>query len=265
MATMKPVYAAVFALAAGTASAETWECSEGAGGPVLVRATTAPPDAPNVGKIAVAGTEYVTTYRVDGFDRRWDFGEETNGRFPFRFVIEPNGDARYSGATTQLYSCKISEAEDSARALTLDDPSSGDRPAVDDPVRKDPTENVTVFTDEDGAHVVTLVRETLRETIDQVIKGNELGGVREQTLEGGGGSEALFGVAGAAFAPNYWIRTRVVDGRQICEKFAVRTNRHARDPVRAAEFAAALFKEPCATTEGRVLTVVRPPPKPVPR
>jgi hypothetical protein len=113
-----------------------------------------------------------------------------------------------------------------------------------DPVRTGPTENVTVFTDESGAHVVTLVRETLRETIDQVIKGNELSGVRERTLSSsGGGREALFGARGAAFTPNYWVRTRVVDGLQICEKFAVRNNRDAKDPARAAAFAAELFKE----------------------
>lgn len=235
----------------------------------MLEATTATSEAPNVGRIAVAGTEYVTSYRVEGFDRRWDFGEQTNGAFPFRFVIEPNGNARYSGTTVQLYSCKIGEAKDSTPALTLADTSSGDRllpPAADDaPVRTDPTENVTVFTDDGGAHIVTLVRETLRENIDLVIKGSELGGVRERTISGDGAREFLFGAAGAAFAPVYWIRTRVVEGREICEKFAIRSNRDGRDPARAAAFADALFSEPCNITEGRVLTLVRPLPKPVPR
>lgn len=140
--------------------------------------------------------------------------------------------------------------------------------AAADPVRTDPTANLSVFTDEGGAHIVMLVGETLRFTIDEVINADERGGVRERTLSSGGGREALFGAAGAAFAPTYWIRTRVVDGRQICEKFAVRTNRVAKDPNRAAALADTLFSESCVTdteTDGRLINRVRPPSRPVPR
>jgi hypothetical protein len=104
---MKSVCALIFALAAIAVHAETWECRDRGNdsGPVLVTAVTATADQPNAGRIAVAGTEISTSYRVDGFDRRWDFGDG------FRFVISPNGDAVYYGSGAQFYSCRLSKKQ----------------------------------------------------------------------------------------------------------------------------------------------------------
>ena len=127
--------------------------------------------------------------------------------------------------------------------------------AAPDPVRTDPTENITVFTADNGTHTVTLVRETLHVNIDQVINAKEYGGIRERNFSNGD-REFLFGAYGAAFADSYWIRTRVVDGRPICEKFAIERKKEAEDPAEAAARAGKLFAESCTSTDGVPKTTV---------
>ena len=110
---MKALLAGVMLIGLSTSAAaqskgETWRCKE-AGvteGPILVIASH---DGGNTGKIQVAGTTQETSFQVEGFNRRWDFGR--SGRaFRFAFVIEPDGSAEYydfpdSSAAQQRYTC----------------------------------------------------------------------------------------------------------------------------------------------------------------
>jgi hypothetical protein len=48
--------------------------------------------SPNSGEIDVAGVTHTSFYSVQGFNRRWDFGNEAN---KFGFIITPTGDGRY--------------------------------------------------------------------------------------------------------------------------------------------------------------------------
>ncbi len=43
------------------------------------------------GEITVSGFTHQTFYAVDGFNRRWDFGDSGQ----YGFIIEPNGDGSY--------------------------------------------------------------------------------------------------------------------------------------------------------------------------
>ena len=43
------------------------------------------------GEVSVAGVTYRATFRVSGFDRRWDFGEG----FAYSFIIRPDGSGLY--------------------------------------------------------------------------------------------------------------------------------------------------------------------------
>lgn len=48
------------------------------------------------GEIEVAGTTFRTSYTVEGFDRRWDWGDSKNKKAArFAFVISPNGTGSY--------------------------------------------------------------------------------------------------------------------------------------------------------------------------
>ena len=47
------------------------------------------------GTIKVAGVEYTASYRVKGFDRRWDFGPKDDDAFDYAFVMRPSGNASY--------------------------------------------------------------------------------------------------------------------------------------------------------------------------
>jgi hypothetical protein len=47
------------------------------------------------GKIAVAGVTQDAVFRVEGFNRRWDFGLLPDGNYRYSFIIKPNGDAAY--------------------------------------------------------------------------------------------------------------------------------------------------------------------------
>jgi len=108
--------------------------------------------------------------------------------------------------------------------------------AVADPVKTDPDPNVTVFTDADGAHVVILVAPSgiLGTPPIQRVMNERRGGQPK------GQSKVHRSLAGPE---NAWItRTRVVDGRTICEVFAQRPYGETAQAERAAE----LFKEPCS-------------------
>lgn len=105
-----------------------------------------------------------------------------------------------------------------------------------DPVRTDPAPNVTVFTDEGGAHVVTLVEATgafFAVDVSKVIDPKNNGRVHQRNV-----ANAIFSLG----HKSYWVRTRFVDGRLICEKFGWRPK---TDEERAA-WADALFKESCS-------------------
>ena len=54
---------------------------------VLVRLTRVTEN----GEVSVAGVTYRAVFRVVGFDRRWDFGEDGN----YAFVIKPDGSGAY--------------------------------------------------------------------------------------------------------------------------------------------------------------------------
>ncbi len=102
-----------------------------------------------------------------------------------------------------------------------------------DPVRTDPTPEITVWTDADGAHIVTLVGAPKdafgvdKQDVLAAARQDELGKVRPR----------------AQFTGHpYWVRTRFVDGRLICEKFGGRP----KNAHKAEEFAKFLFAESCS-------------------
>ena len=75
---------------------ETWRCfaiSDFSKTTVLIELTrrTLESEADGVGVVSVAEMTYPALFRVVGFDRRWDFGDEFN----FAFLIEPSGSGRY--------------------------------------------------------------------------------------------------------------------------------------------------------------------------
>ena len=110
-------------LLAGTASAEEFQCQAGfsweRGDEIVVTAVTDDADS-DIGIIEVAGTLHVTTYEVQGFNHRWDFGPLTDGGgHTYAFVIEPDGTGRYFDfsladedgrvRSSQIYICKQTE------------------------------------------------------------------------------------------------------------------------------------------------------------
>ena len=64
-----------------------------------------------VGTVSVAGTKYDSVFQVDGFDRRWDFGRDSKSdeRWPYSFVIKPDGDGSYYNFTTEATGVKPSQ------------------------------------------------------------------------------------------------------------------------------------------------------------
>ena len=94
--------------------AETWECQEGPsywqqGRPVLVVATIN--DDQKTGSVRVAGTIHPTAYRVEGFNRRWDFGPILNDSLRYVFLITPDGESAYydfafGTSPSQTFFCK---------------------------------------------------------------------------------------------------------------------------------------------------------------
>lgn len=93
-----------------------------------------------------------------------------------------------------------------------------------DPVRTDPTPNITVFTD--GPHVVTLVEPRTKPKIADLI------------------NQKVDGIAGGhmrGLKNWYMVRMRVIDGVLTCEKWALRPKDAADYAARAAE----VFAESC--------------------
>jgi hypothetical protein len=99
-----------------------------------------------------------------------------------------------------------------------------------DLVRTDPTPDITVYTDADGAHIVTLVG---RGNIMKVIDSNLNGAATIKNF-----ANTVFGLGGKT----YWLRTRFVGGRLICEKFGHRPD----DPAKAEAIAKWLFAQSCS-------------------
>ncbi len=94
---------------------ETWECTEQYRSEVLVIAHIN--EGRDTGSIEVAGTVKNAQFKIDGFDRRWDFDPTEDGAFNYAFLIMPNGDGSYydfssvdSGQTvtaSQFYICRL--------------------------------------------------------------------------------------------------------------------------------------------------------------
>ena len=114
----------VGALQAVTTASETWECfdrfaRDGAGPLVMLDGLLRMDNAiPNIGPgtVRLVGLiEHEAQFRIDGLNRRWNFGDEDTA-YDFAIVIEPNGDGSYydfsgvavgeSTSPSQLYSCE---------------------------------------------------------------------------------------------------------------------------------------------------------------
>ncbi len=85
-------------LLAGTANAgETFKCQAGSiwfsGQPIVIVLTV--DDEGKSGTIKVAGVTYTAMYRVQGFNRRWDFRQHDNATFDYAFVMQASGNASY--------------------------------------------------------------------------------------------------------------------------------------------------------------------------
>jgi len=72
----------------GLANAEQWNCYSNPFIDEITVVVTADTNN-NTGVIKVAGTTQKARYSVEGFSRRWDFGDSKK----FAFTIEPDGDA----------------------------------------------------------------------------------------------------------------------------------------------------------------------------
>lgn len=47
------------------------------------------------GTVEVAGTINPTLFRIVGLERRWDWGDDGDGGYPYAFTIETDGTAQY--------------------------------------------------------------------------------------------------------------------------------------------------------------------------
>jgi hypothetical protein len=93
-------------LAAGLARAEDWACYDGSGGGKPLVILTADLQLKQ-GVVKVAGAEHKAKYKVEGLNRRWDFGGK------FSFVIQPDGTGYYydysefkHGTPSQRFKCE---------------------------------------------------------------------------------------------------------------------------------------------------------------
>ncbi len=49
-----------------------------------------------LGEVSVAGITHKASFKIEGFDRRWDFGDESIGDpYLYSFVIDPSGRGTY--------------------------------------------------------------------------------------------------------------------------------------------------------------------------
>jgi len=106
------------------------------------------------------------------------------------------------------------------------------QPALATPTVENPEPHITVF--RDGDHIVTLVGRpdgSARNPILKVLNEDEFG----QASTRGRSPIPM------REAQGYYVRVRVVDGRLICEKFAVLPRKQP-----PAERAAELFRESCS-------------------
>ena len=78
---------------------ETWQCFDRfervRSGP-LVTLTRLGGDSDGYGEVSVADETHPAAFRVQGIDRRWNFGcDERDTAYPFAFVIKPDGTGLY--------------------------------------------------------------------------------------------------------------------------------------------------------------------------
>ena len=100
-----------------------------------------------------------------------------------------------------------------------------------DALRTDPEPGITIFKDADGANVVTLVQSgwNFRSVVDAM-------NVKQD------GKVRVHNYPNAVFAQGmrtYWVRTRLIDGKPVCEKFARRPDGDAEIEARGKELLAA--------------------------
>ncbi len=85
----------IFSSYANAEVIESWVCQEsifGSWDNILVTANVN--KGRESGAIAVAGIKYQSKFSIEGFNRRFDFGQDSDGH-DYSFIIEPNGDASY--------------------------------------------------------------------------------------------------------------------------------------------------------------------------
>ena len=79
----------------GDSMKETWQCFDrysSFSNKVLVTLSGAVRNKNfGLGEVSVAGVIYSASFRVVGFDRRWDFGDE----YAYAFIIQPDGHGMY--------------------------------------------------------------------------------------------------------------------------------------------------------------------------
>ena len=100
----------------GDITAEKWRCfapSDFNKNTVLVELTrvTVADGTQGSGQVSVAGVTHPALFRINGINRRWDFGKEMN----YAFIVKPDGRGSYydfswieDGETTgpsQLFNC----------------------------------------------------------------------------------------------------------------------------------------------------------------
>ena len=116
------LWSTVLILLAGTANAEIFACQAGShweeNGDIAVTASIDPPTG--AAYVSAAGRTYVAAYSVHGFDRRWDFVQNDEGKFNYAFEIKADGSALYydftvldkggpAGNALQLFVCKLTK------------------------------------------------------------------------------------------------------------------------------------------------------------
>jgi hypothetical protein len=73
--------------------AEEWECHDVADINWIKSLVVASiSENSKAGSIEVSGVSKISLFRVQGFNRRWDFGNESES---YAFIIEPGGQAKY--------------------------------------------------------------------------------------------------------------------------------------------------------------------------
>jgi hypothetical protein len=97
---------------------EVWQCRDFVASDwksILVTATV--DSGREYGKIAAAGVTQAAVFHVEGFNRRWDFGVQSNGSYRYSFIIQPNGDAAYydfgeggTGRPSNMMKCRQVDA-----------------------------------------------------------------------------------------------------------------------------------------------------------